>query len=76
MYLFLMSSLPHVCVPAAPAPLPDRVGSVQGPAPALPLCDGHAQSLPPLPHPAGVRSRRRRHSVQLRGGGLQPPVTG
>jgi len=61
---------------AAPAPLSDRVGSVQGAAPALPLCHGHAQSFPPLPHPAGVRSRRCRHAVQLRSGGLQPPITG
>lgn len=68
--------LPHVSVSAAPAPLANGVGSVPGAAPALPLRHGHAQSLPPLPHPAGVRSRWRRHSVQLRSGGLQPSITG
>lgn len=73
--VFLSSRL-RLSVSAAPAPLSDRMGSVQGAAPALPLCHGHAQSLPPLPHPAGVWSRGRRHALQLRSGGLQPSITG
>lgn len=73
--VFLFSRL-HYSVSAAPAPLSNRMGSVSGTAPALPLCDGHAQSLPPLPHPTGVWSRWCRHAVQLCSGGLQPSITG
>lgn len=63
-------------VSAAPASLSYRVGSVQGAAPALPLCYGHAQSLPSLPHSTGVWSRWCRHAVQLCSGRLQPSITG
>lgn len=73
---FLISSRLHFSVSAAPAPLSNRMGSVPGTAPALPLCDGHAQSLPPLPHPAGVWSCWCRHAVQLCSGGLQPSIAG
>lgn len=63
-------------VSAALAPLSNRMGSVQGAAPAFPLCYGHAQSLPSLPHPTGVWSCRCRHIVQLCSGRLQPSITG
>lgn len=64
-----------ICLSAAPAALSNRMGSVPRAAPALPLRHGHAQSLPPLPHPAGVWSRWRRYAFQLCSGELQLSIT-